>query len=102
MYERTFSNCGRVAIGPIWVSGFVGSPRRTSRMNSISMATKRSWIERCTSSREPAWQLCPEAAKMPETTPFTACSRSASAKTMLGDLPPSSSVTVLKCLAASS
>ena len=33
---------------------------------------------------------------MPETTPFTARSKSASSKTMLGDLPPSSSVTVLQ------
>ena len=57
---------------------------------------------RCTSSREPAWQLCPDAAKMPETTPFTAWSRSASSNTMFGDLPPSSSVTVLRLRAASS
>src|SRR4029453_4803162 len=48
----------------------------------------------CNRSLEPAWQLCPDAAKMPETTPFTARSKSASSKTMLGDLPPSSSVTV--------
>ena len=28
-------------------------------MKSISLATNASWIERCTSSREPAWQLWP-------------------------------------------
>ena len=35
-------------------------------------------------------QVCPVAAKMPATTPLAAASRSASAKTMFGDLPPSS------------
>src|SRR5665647_2496763 len=34
---------------------------------------------------EPAIQVCPVAAKMPETTPFTALSMAASAKTMLAD-----------------
>ncbi|MCY1175899.1 hypothetical protein D9M73_161570 [compost metagenome] len=43
-----------------------------------------------TSSRDPARQLCPDAAKIPDTTPLAAASRSASAKTILGDLPPSS------------
>ena len=50
---------------------------------------------RCSKRREPAWQLWPDAAKMPDTTPLIAWSRSASSKTMFGDLPPSSSVTVL-------
>ncbi len=45
-----------------------------------------------TSTREPARHVCPVAAKMPAMTPLTAWSRSASANTMLGDLPPSSSV----------
>ncbi len=47
----------------------------------------------CTSSREPAMQVWPVAAKMPETTPFTAFSMCASSNTMLGDLPPSSMLT---------
>ena len=38
-------------------------------------------------------QVCPVAAKMPEMTPAAAWSRSQSANTMLGDLPPSSSDT---------
>ena len=38
-------------------------------------------------------QVWPVAAKMPAMTPLTALSRSASAKTMFGDLPPSSSDT---------
>ena len=46
---------------------------------------------RSTSSREPATQLWPVAAKMPATCALAALSRSASAKTMNGDLPPSSS-----------
>jgi hypothetical protein len=71
-------------------------------MKASSAPTQRSWMLRCTSSREPAWQLWPDAAKMPETMPLTAWSRSASSNTMLGDLPPSSSVTVLKPRAASS
>src|SRR6476620_2018605 len=45
---------------------------------------------RCTSSRDPATHVCPVAAKLPETTPFTALSISASSNTMFGDLPPSS------------
>jgi DNA-binding IclR family transcriptional regulator len=36
-------------------------------------------------------QVCPDAAKIPAMTPLTALSRSASGKTMLADLPPSSS-----------
>jgi hypothetical protein len=46
--------------------------------------------------REPAMQVCPVAAKMPDTAPLTASSRSASSNTMFGDLPPSSSPTFLK------
>jgi len=45
-------------------------------------------------------QVCPVAAKMPETAPLTAASKSASAKTTLGDLPPSSRLTCLKSRAA--
>ena len=45
-------------------------------------------------------QVWPVAAKMPATTPLAAASRSASSKTMLGDLPPSSSVTRARCAAA--
>ena len=45
-------------------------------------------------------QVWPVAAKMPETTPLTASSISASSKTMLADLPPSSSVTCFRPRAA--
>ena len=47
-------------------------------------------------------QVCPVAAKMPEMAPLTASSRMQSSNTTLGDLPPSSSDTFLKVLAASS
>ena len=47
-------------------------------------------------------QVCPVAAKMPEMTPGTADFTSASSKTMLGDLPPSSSETRLMPRAAAS
>jgi hypothetical protein len=63
------------------------------RARSTSGPTIWSWIERCTSRREPAMQVWPVAAKMPAKAPTTALSRSASSNTMLGDLPPSSSVT---------
>ena len=46
----------------------------------------------CTSSREPAQQTWPWLKKMPWTIPSTAWSSAASSKTMLADLPPSSSV----------
>ncbi len=45
--------------------------------------------------------VCPVAAKIPATTPLVAASRSASANTMLGDLPPSSSETLARWSAAS-
>ena len=67
---------------------------------ATSRSTTSSWIDRCTSSREPAMQVWPVAAKMPEMAPFTALSSFASAKTMLGDLPPSSRLTCLKLAAA--
>src|SRR5258706_13178424 len=45
-------------------------------------------------------QVCPVAAKIPDTAPLTASSMTASSNTMLGDLPPSSSPTFLKPRAA--
>ena len=44
-------------------------------------------------TRDPAEQISPWFQKMPLADPSIAASKSASAKTMLGDLPPSSSVT---------
>src|SRR6201994_1395168 len=45
-------------------------------------------------------QVCPAAAKMPATRPLAAAVRSASGKTMLADLPPSSRVAGARCPAA--
>src|SRR3546814_7608580 len=56
--------------------------------------------ERCTSSREPAMQVWPEAPNTPATAPVTAAPMSASSKRMLGDLPPSSVVTGTSVAAA--
>ncbi len=44
--------------------------------------------------------VCPVAAKTPATSPFAAATRSASANTICGDLPPSSRVTLLMFSAA--
>src|SRR4029453_17255212 len=92
-YALIFSSWGSVEIGAICVAGSEGWPKRASLMNASRRATNSSWIEPCTRSRDPATHDCPDAAKMPATTPFTAWSRSASSNTMLGDLPPSSIVT---------
>ena len=66
-----------------------------------SFSTNSSWMLSCTSRREPAMQVWPVAAKMPEIAPLTASSMIASSNTMLGDLPPSSSDTCLNACAAS-
>ena len=75
------------------VSGAIGSPILAERAISTSFAVTSSLIEFCTSRREPAMQVWPVAAKMPETAPATAASMLASSKMMLGDLPPSSRLT---------
>ena len=52
-------------------------------------------IGRWTNTRVPAKQICPELENTPMAAPGTALSRSASANTMSGDLPPSSSCSLL-------
>ena len=54
---------------------------------------KLSKMVRCTSTRLPAEQVCPVFWVMALTTVMAALSRSASANTTCGDLPPSSSTT---------
>ena len=63
------------------------------RRASPARSSTSSCILRWTSAREPATQVWPAAAKMPASSPASACFRSASANTMLALLPPSSSVT---------
>ena len=53
-----------------------------------------------TSIREPAVQHCPVLKKMPFAVPLIVVSRSASANTITGDLPPSSRLTFLRLPAA--
>ncbi len=65
-----------------------------------SRSTNSSWMLEWTSSREPAIQLWPAAAKIPATAPFAASSRSASSNTMLADFPPNSNETRLNDFAA--
>ena len=50
-------------------------------------------MARCTSARVPDSQTWPLCMNVPQSTPAAAMSRSASSRTMLADLPPSSSVT---------
>ena len=73
--------------------------RRTGRRagsrsaRSTSPSTNSSWIDSSTTSRAPAEQTWPECRKTAVSAKSRATSRSASAKTMLGFLPPSSSAT---------
>jgi hypothetical protein len=69
-----------------------GSPTRSSRIRFHSFAVTSSATDSWISSREPAQQTWPWLKKIPCTMPSTAWSMAASSKTMLADLPPSSSV----------
>ena len=80
-----------VQSGPISVAISPGAPITTASALAASRSRKRARTPACTKSREPATQLCPEAAKIPATWALAAESKSASSNTMKGDLPPSSS-----------
>jgi hypothetical protein len=67
---------------------------------SATAARKASAISSCTISRAPAEHTWPEWTKTAVTALSTAVSRSTSAKTMLGFLPPSSTVTFFTVSAA--
>jgi hypothetical protein len=91
------ANWRAVAIGPISVAGSSGSPIRSDRARSTTADTTCSATEVWTSSREGAVHISPELKKMPQAAVAAAVSREgASGKTMLGDLPPSSSQTRLR------
>ena len=77
-----------------------GVPTRTLAKASATRATKLSWMERCTSSRLPAVQVCPAFCTMARTMMGTARSASTSSNTICGDLPPSSSTHFTAFLAA--
>lgn len=65
---------------------------RTQATAASSLSTKASWIDDCTSNRVPAAHHCPPFQVKAVVHPFAAASRSASAKTILADFPPSSIV----------
>ena len=89
-------SCASVASGPIWLLSSKGSPILICAAFSTTRDRTSSRIDSCSSSREPATQLCPLALKILRSTPLTALSRSASSNTMTGDLPPSSNETSAK------
>ena len=60
---------------------------------SATRSASSSATDASTNSREPATHACPWLKKIPPNAPLVAASRSASANTMFGLLPPSSSVT---------
>ena len=72
-----------------------GSPTRSVSIRCLSLATSRSATPSCTRIRDPAQQTWPWLNQIASTTPSTTLSRSASAKTMNGDFPPSSSESLL-------
>ena len=82
--------------GPIFTPGVRPWPSVIRGIFSRSAATNLLWIVRSTSSREPAEQTSPWLAKAPKSAPSTAAAKSASANTMFGFLPPSSSDTRLR------
>src|SRR4051794_23612587 len=87
--------------GPIAVSSSSGSPTRTASTASSKASMKRSMAPRSTRIRDRAQQSWPALPKTAEGADAAASSRSASANTMLADLPPSSSVTrLIVCAAA--
>ena len=68
-------------------------PTRIAFARAASRATSASCALRSTSRRDPAEHVWPAFWKIAFATPCAARSRSASAKTMFGDLPPSSITT---------
>ena len=86
------SSCSRELIAPTSVFLSSGSPTRRRPIRSqsfpITVSATLSWISR----RDPAQHTWPWLKKIPLTMPSTAWSSAASSKTMLADLPPSSSV----------
>ena len=94
------ARCAADCTGPICVPASRPLPTTMRAMRAASRSTKASCTVSSTSSREPAEQTWPAWKKAASSARSTAMSRSASAKTMLGFLPPSSSATRLKLLSA--
>ena len=86
------ASCAAELIAPTSVFLSSGSPTRRRSIRAHSLRTTSSATLSCSSSREPAQQTWPWLKKIPSMMPSTAWSSAASSKTMLADLPPSSSV----------
>ena len=82
--------------GPISVSGSMPTPSLIFSALAAMPAVTLSKIFSCTNRREPALQHWPWLKKMPAVAPAMAASISASSRMMLGDLPPSSRLTLLQ------
>src|SRR5208337_1416329 len=95
MYDMIVSYWVLSTWGPCSVSGSNGSPTFRDSTFLLSFSTNSSWASSCTNNRLPAQQHCPWLKNSASKDPFTATSRSASAKMMFGLLPPSSKVSRL-------
>ncbi len=82
-------------IAPMSTALSSGSPTRSASIRALRRASSAAATPSCTRMRDPAQQTCPWLNQMASTTPSTTLSRSASSKTMNGDLPPSSSESFL-------
>src|SRR5207249_11895378 len=97
----TRSSCSWLTSGPMRVSGSRPGPCFISAAVLASLSANSSCIFCSTKRRVPAQHTWPAQKKTPSSAPCTAASGSASLKTMLGDLPPSSSDTRLSVDAVS-
>src|ERR1700760_3469989 len=91
--ERTRSRWAAEIRGPISVFLSSGSPTTTPRTAVSNRAMNSSYTVRWTSIRDRAQQSCPALSNTAYGSVAAAFSRSASANTMFGFLPPSSGVT---------
>src|SRR5215831_3061591 len=87
--------------GPTWVSDFAGSPRISFRVVATNFSRKGSYMLFSTNNRLRAQQSWPVLAKTLMGDDSAARAQSESAKTIFGDLPPSSSETRLRSFDAS-
>ena len=76
--------------GPICDSGSNPDPSLSEFAILLTPSTTCSNTERSTNNREPATHTCPALANIASAAPAIACSKSASANTITGDLPPNS------------
>ena len=99
-YASTLSRCAAEISGPVSALSSNGPPSRISSARRTSSSTNSSWIDSSTTSRAPAEHTWPECRNTAVSAKSSAASRSASANTMLGFLPPSSRATFFTVAAA--